>query len=391
MTITSAGSAPTAPVAPSRTEGTAATAPVDPPVASTPARAPVGLPPTSSFETGGPAARGTVLVPPQTSVERPPALPTNPGPLKRLAAGVGELAQAPIGLVSPPGTALIRGTYRNEHQTPFPGQEPAVLTYEQQTLTFKDPTGKAVTLEAPNEEGFKMLVDIASGMASPGQRDRSTSTVDGFGWAGSLVSVKSDTGSALSGMPPTSSSSLTTYDTRTGERVGLKALLSPEQFKGIVDTIEAEAPKLIATGQEGALRWSNREELEAWVDGNFGLQTQADGGVQITVSASDVVADGGPTKALNFTFQAPRDAKFRAAIGADKPLAGPAFPPPQKATIDALERVRYQETGLRENVLDALRADPATARLTNAQVDTLLSQLGSRSKVEFLLQGLLGA
>ncbi len=373
-----------------------------------------GASPSATSATG--AAPASTFTPAgTTSTSRPQLSPVgtpltgaqsllNPGPIVRLSAVLGPSEEGPIGVPVPPGFKAVLAADITDDLLTLPGGQQPGFWWNEQTLSLSKGGGGSVELlpkaQARFDATHAAFKAKAAALAKASPDDPTAGhfiasrQVAGHGSAGALVSLTVSTSRYDGEGESKDAVELQTFDTRTGQRVQLDALLSAEQFKGVVDTIEKELPLLKVDGNpdfgSAAFVPPTRAALEGLVAQHFALVPRR-GRLELDVTLTAKNLELGSAR---FTFQGPTDAAFLKVIGADVAPLPQAYPLPTKNTTDTLDalakRLRDPEQ-LREKALEVLKSDPATTTMTMQTAELVLEALGQKQSAADVLRRVLSS
>lgn len=357
------------------------------PSAATTAAAPES-PPASSASTFTAATPGTAPSRPTLNPVGSPLVPAaSAAPLRKLSSVLGPVEDGPIGFPAPAGVKPSVAADITDDVLELPGGQKPGFWWNEQRLSVKRADGSTVDLvpadAARQEATHRRFRELAPALAAKAPAEPTAGhfiasrQLSGYGTAGALMSLTVTTSRFDGQGEAVDTLALQTFDTRTGKPVRLDALLSPAQFAQVVDTISRELPTLQRTDGPGfdakPFVPASRQALEDLVARQFALVTRG-GKVQLDVALTAKNLELGTAR---FTFEAPTDAGFAQAIGADA-LAPVGAPKPAKATTDALDALRARVTdpgAFADEAAQLLKEDPVAAGLTQAGLEKVLEAL----------------
>ena len=251
-----------------------------------------------------------------------------PAPLKLSKAVISMDYGMEKGFAAPKGVKVSVSTSTVRDSIKLPGNKTAHLECDYQNLSVTLANGKKVALvksDAAAKEmkewfraDFTGLKKEDMGEYLPLEYSESTS-VQGFGTAGKLMSIVGTTSQYTGGAHPNNGFALSTYDVNTGKELKLKDVLSKDQLAGIKKTITEKLKTLKGTGDAEGLDGTSfgggdAKYIADIASGNFAISTDKNGKASITIGIPAGFHAAGPTMAL-FTFDAPTDAAFKAKAG----------------------------------------------------------------------------
>ena len=266
----------------------------------------------------------------------PPGWNANkPSTLKAIGAEITMNYGVDKGFPAPKGVKVSQTKISGSEKMKDNAGRTAEASYELRSLVVTDAKGKKVTLQAgdkPEAVKKQFLEDWRSSVKgyskddiknySPMLNYSTDSSFQGFGTAGSMMSVVESGSAYEGGAHPNNFSALETFDVRTGKQVELDSLVSAADFKKICNSVKNQLKTL--KGKEdaegidgttfGGSTMSDKDIADA-VKKNFALSTDKNGKTTITIGWESGVHAMGPMMAL-FKFDAPSDAAFKAKIGA---------------------------------------------------------------------------
>jgi len=212
--------------------------------------------------------------------------------------------------------------------TPAADGRTAKVEWSDQVLNVSTKGQPAVQLVGKDEAGFEQLKEWAKeDAADPNENStleyEGQNFVTGVGHAGKMMSVASGYYEDAGGAHPDHGTMYQTYDVRSGKQVHLDDVLSPAQFKSVVEQVQQKLPSINSEWTDtfepiNAASPGDAPRYEDWanqVRDNFALVTDKDGRQYIRIgweSGMTVLGD----MAARFTFTAPTDAAFEQKIGA---------------------------------------------------------------------------
>ena len=227
---------------------------------------------------------------------------------------------------APTGYKTTAKTEKQVFTTPAADGRTANVEMSDEVVTVSTKGHVPVQIVGKDDQMFQDLKDIAVEDAKDPIPEKelqyeAQNTVAGVGHVGKMMSVASSYYWDAQGPHPDYGMEYKTFDVRTGTQVHLDDVLSPAQFKAVVEQVEKQMKKIDSEYPEfEPVNEANPGELPRYEDyanqvrDNFALVTAKDGRQYIRVGWESGVHVMGDT-AVRFTFSAPTDAAFEQKIG----------------------------------------------------------------------------